>query len=42
MDCGVVPFHQPGAGSVVSTVSVSGTAGVILMELALLVILQFP
>src|SRR4029079_4436205 len=42
IDSGVVPFHQPGAGSVVSTVSVPLTAGVILIELGLLVMSQFP
>ena len=39
---GVVPFHQPWAGSVVSTVSVPAFTGVIEMLLGLLVMSQFP
>ena len=38
----MVPFHQPGAGSVVSTVSVPALTGVIEMLLGLLVMSQFP
>src|SRR5690349_15448112 len=42
MDCGVVPFHQPWAGSVVSTVRVPDFTGVILMLFGLLVMSQLP
>src|SRR3954452_5697809 len=42
MDSGVVPFHHPWAGSVVSTVSVPDFTGVMLMELGLLVMSQLP
>src|SRR3954454_15015380 len=42
MDSGVVPFHQPGAGSVVSTVRVPALTGVIEMLFGLLVMLQSP
>src|SRR4051812_8791940 len=42
MDSGVVPFHQPGAGSVVCTVSVPDLTGVMLMLFALLVMSQLP
>src|SRR3954466_12142973 len=42
MDSGVVPFHQPGAGSVVSTVRVPAFTGVILMLFGLLVMSQLP
>ncbi len=38
----MVPFHQPGAGSVVSTVSVPAVTGVSEMLLGLLVMSQFP
>ena len=37
-----MPFHQPWAGSVVSTVRVPAVTGLIEMLFRLLVILQFP
>jgi hypothetical protein len=42
IDDGVVPFHQPCAGSVVSTVSVPDWAGLMEMLFFLLVTLQSP
>src|SRR5215212_5706538 len=42
MDPGVVPFHQPGAGSVVCTVSVPDLTGLMSMLPRSLVMSQLP
>src|SRR5215212_10929776 len=42
MDSGVVPFHHPGAGSVVCTVSVPDLTGLMSMLPRSLVISQLP